>query len=56
MAGVFAATLAGFVAIGAGFAAVVLVVLFYVVAFGDLAFAVRAGTFGWFYWWHSANI
>jgi hypothetical protein len=55
MAGVFAATLAGLVAIGASFAAVIFVILFHVVAFGDLAFAVRAGTFGCYTCWHGAN-
>lgn len=46
LAGVCAATFTRGMAIGAGFAAIVFTVFIDVVAFGDFAFAVRAGAWG----------
>jgi len=55
MAGVVAATVAGFMAIGAGFAAVMFAVFGDVVPFADFAFAIRAGTFGFGIRIHGTN-
>jgi hypothetical protein len=55
MAGVVAAALTGFVAIGAGLAAIVLAVFGDVVPFADFAFAIGAGAFGFGHGCHGAN-
>jgi hypothetical protein len=55
VAGVVAATFAGRVTVGTGLAAILLAVLFNMVAFADFAVAIRTGAFGFGNGAHGAN-